>query len=180
VLATGSLAKEFEAAGKRQLAARVYYGLSELPSVEAGGYTNSYDEVDPRRVADRQRAFALNEDDPNLSAWSMEEEVEPDGRARRIDDEEGHRRFIARVAPLWQEHRRVLWPGIGQQLMLNYVWVDDPASACAILQSMHEINVEFHDPKHWSTWQHTVTYDDAEPGPVLQECPIDGVVTSQP
>jgi hypothetical protein len=165
-----ALASKAEQAGRKKAASKIYFGLSELPTIDvtrdengtmvASGYTSSYDKADEVRNADRHRANWLDPANPNPAWWSLQEEFDDAVANARESGDSGQRATLQDIAgralPLWNEHRRELWPMNALMLIDLYADVQDYDAACRVLQQAQAENHELLPSDYWPSWRSSV------------------------
>ena len=157
-----ALAAELEKDGRADDAAAIYYNLAWLPAVdyareESGewvvtGYTNGFDDRNPRRVADRKRAWQLQRGHPALEYEALLASYE--ARGLRVlayaKDAPVREAYIAETEALIRKYGERLWPAAYWRLSDVYMANNDFAAACRALQARYAFEPSILDAEGWT------------------------------
>jgi hypothetical protein len=154
-----ALAADLEKDSHPDDAAAVYYNLAYLPSVdvvrdESGaetvvGFTNSFDEHDPRRVADRRRAWQLSRDHPMMEYDAMFDSYDARGLMYTGKEENAALRqaYIADTENMIARYGERLWPWAYALLWRMHNANGEYEAGCRALRQFHDF-----DPGMYKDW----------------------------
>jgi len=156
-----AIASALEAKGDADGAAAAYYNLAYLPSVEMAkdeggnsvvrGYSRGFDERSPHRIADRARAWELNQSHPWLDFQRMRARLAAQGLMTFLGNKnsEVRRSFIDQTELFIREHGERMWPDVFTQLWRAYNAEGDFTAGCSALQRFHTFAPSQFDSQGW-------------------------------
>lgn len=165
-----NIAQQLEQQNQPDLAARVYYNLAYLPSVDffrdnqgnllGSGFTNGYEARVPQRYADYTKAMELNQSVPYMRWNRLDEIYEDQGEWRGPNNAIRTEKFLAESLAIKQQHGERLWPYFYQRLFDVYSSTGRHDEACAMLKELYQFEPDYKSPKGWAREQ--ISYESGQ------------------
>jgi len=154
-----ALAQELEEEQLFDEASAVYYNLAYLPSVETMlapdgretivGFTNGYDERNPQRRADLERAIALNRSTPYLLLSKTVLEVHAQGGLVGPKQSAARQKYIRATEDIISRYPERLWPKDFSTVFYAYMNEGLYNESCSAFKRAYEFEPSYQSPKLW-------------------------------
>lgn len=182
------LATALEDQGKSDVAARFYYFLANIPSVDVyrdkdgrvtrGGFTNGFREDQPQRVSDLAKARELNVSVPEVVAQREHEQLLEKYAVPAQHPLPGERDaaavYVAGFEKLEAVSPERLWPSSYLSLSYLYTELRKYDKACATVNKVHDMHPGFESPERWNHWLQILQHGQKDNGDPVTPCTIVG------